>query len=75
MTPVLVVYVAGVLTGLFGSDAPLATRVTLAALWPVGVIAFVVTVAILLAASLVAFPVIGATVALLAAGVLAWALN
>ena len=69
----IVIYLAGVLVGLSASDAPLISRVALAALWPVGVAAFVVTVAILLAASLVAFPAVGATVAALAAGLAAWA--
>ena len=72
MTPALVVYLAGVLIGLLGSDAPLPSRVTLAVLWPIGLAAFAATLAILLAASLVAFPLIGATVAALAAGVTAW---
>jgi len=69
----IVIYLAGVLIGLSASDAPLISRVTLAVLWPAGVAAFVVTVAILLAASLVAFPAFGATVAALAAGMAAWA--
>jgi len=73
MTPALMVYLAGVAIGLLRSDAPLHTRVTLAALWPLGVAAFAMTVTILLAASLVAFPIVGVTVAL-AAGLVAWIL-
>ena len=72
MTPVFIVYLAGLVIGLLGSDAPPRTRVTLAALWPVGVAAFAVTVAILLAASLVAFPIVGLIAAALAAGLAAW---
>jgi hypothetical protein len=74
MLPAIAVYLAGVLAGLLGSDAPLPARVTLAVLWPVGVAAFAVTVAILLGASLIAFPALGAVVAALAAGAAAWAL-
>ena len=74
MTPALIVYLVGVLTGLLASDAPLAARLILAVLWPLGVAAFAVTVAILLAASLVAFPVIGLTIGALAAAVAAWIL-
>ena len=72
MTPVFIAYLTGLVIGLVGSDAPPRTRVTLAALWPVGLAAFVVTVAILIAASLVAFPIIGLIVAALAAGLAAW---
>jgi hypothetical protein len=74
MAPALLVYLTGVVIALLGSDAPLATRAVLAALWPVGVVAFVVTVTILLAASLIAFPTIGLTIAAVAAAVAAWTL-
>jgi hypothetical protein len=73
MTLAFAVYLSGVLIGLLGSDAPVRTRVVLAALWPLGAVAFVVTVTILLAASLVAFPIVGVTVGALAAGLVAWA--
>jgi hypothetical protein len=43
-----------------------------AALWPLGPLAFVVTVAILLGASLIAFPWIAALVAATAAAALWW---
>ena len=48
------------------TDAAWPTRLALAALWPVGPLAFLVTVSILLAASLIGFPVVAG---LIAAGV------
>jgi hypothetical protein len=56
------VYAAGVLVGLVRSDARVPTRVALAVLWPVGPLAFVITISLLLLASLIAFPVFGAIV-------------
>jgi hypothetical protein len=73
MTPAFMVYLAGVAIGLLRSDAPWRTRVALAALWPIGPAAFAITVSLLLVASLVAFPILGVTVAL-AAGLTAWIL-
>ena len=55
MTAALVVYLFGVAVGLWRTDAPWPWRVILAALWPVGPVAFLVTVAILVAAAPVAF--------------------
>jgi hypothetical protein len=55
MNTLLVVYLAGVAIGLWRTDAPLPTRLLLALLWPIGPLAFVVVVAILLAASPLAF--------------------
>ena len=66
---VLLVYGVGVLIGLAATDARPAARVGLALLWPIGPAAFVVTLSVLAAASLIAFPLIGA-VAL--AGAVAW---
>jgi hypothetical protein len=66
---VLLVYGVGVLVGLAATDARPAARVGLALLWPAGPVAFVVTLAVLAAAALIAFPIIGA-VAL--AGAIAW---
>lgn len=63
MTAALVIYMVGAGIALWRADAPWPTRIVLALLWPLGPIAFVVTVSILLAASLIAFPVIGALVA------------
>ncbi|MBI4265722.1 MAG: hypothetical protein HY657_15210 [Acidobacteria bacterium] len=63
-----VVYVAGVAWGLLAIDARPAARVGLALLWPLGPLAFVLVVAILLAASLVAFPMFGVGVLVTVAG-------
>ena len=70
----LVVYVAGVVWGLIAIDARPAARVGLALVWPIGPLAFVVVVTILLAASLIAYPAFGAAV-LLAAGAVWWAFS
>jgi hypothetical protein len=51
-------------------DARPAARVGLALLWPLGPLAFALTIAILLLASLIAFPTFGAVVLLTAAS--AW---
>jgi hypothetical protein len=66
---VLLVYSVGVLIGLVATDARPAARIALALLWPVGPAAFVATLAVLAAASLIAFPIVGA---LALAGALAW---
>jgi hypothetical protein len=55
MNTVLAVYLAGVAIGLWRTDAPVPTRVLLAVLWPIGPLAFVVVVAMLLAAAPIAF--------------------
>ena len=70
----LIVYAAGVLVALWRTDARLPARVVLALLWPVGPIAFGVTVSILLAASVIAFPAFGAAM-LTAGGIVWWALS
>ena len=57
------VYLAGAAFAIWRTDAHWPTRLGLAVLWPVGPAAFLVTVAILLAASLVAFPLVGGVVA------------
>jgi hypothetical protein len=62
----VLIYVAGMVIGLFLTDAPPARRVALAAAWPLGPIAAVVTIASLVGASLVLFPFAGLTVAALA---------
>ena len=67
------VYVAGIVWCILVSDARPAERVTLALLWPLGPLAFVVTVIILLAASVIAYPMILVPV-LTAVAVLCWAL-
>ncbi len=65
-----VIYVAGVTLGLIVIDAHPSVRIGLALLWPIGPIAFVVTLTVLLIASLIAFPAFGAAV--LAIGALVW---
>ena len=64
------VYVVGVAWGLLRTDARPPARLALALLWPLGPLAFVVTLTILLAASLIAFPRFGAGV--LAVAAIAW---
>ena len=59
----LVIYLAGAAVALWRTDASWPIRIGLALAWPIGPAAFVVTVAILLAASLIAFPILGAIVA------------
>jgi hypothetical protein len=65
----LVLYVAGAVVALWRTDASWPIRIVLALLWPVGPLAFLLTVTLLLAASLIAFPVLGAIVA---ASTLVW---
>lgn len=47
------VYAAGVLVGLVRTDGPPAARLGLAVLWPVGPLAFLATLVVLVAASVV----------------------
>ena len=54
------IYAGGVLVGLARIDAPPRVRTALALLWPIGPVAFLVTIAVLIMASLIAFPVFGA---------------
>jgi len=65
-TIVLIVYATGVVVGLLRTDARWPVRVGLAILWPVGPLAFVLTVSVLLVASVVAFPIVGAIILALA---------
>jgi hypothetical protein len=67
-----ILYGIGAVVALFRTDAAWPVRLALAVLWPLGPAAFVATVTLLLAASLIAFPVVGVLVAL--AGV-AWLLT
>jgi hypothetical protein len=64
-------YLAGVVLALWRTDAAWPTKIGLAVLWPVGPLALVVTVGILLAASLIGFPLIAGGVAV-GAAVAAW---
>ena len=56
------VYLVGALIALVKTDAGWGTRVLLAALWPVGPLAFALTVATLVAVGMIAFPAFGAVV-------------
>jgi hypothetical protein len=47
-------YVIGVLVGLWRADGPPATKITLALLWPIGPLAFLVTISGLVVAALIA---------------------
>ena len=67
------IYLAGVLIALFTADARGITRIALALTWPLGPLAFLVTVSMLLVASLVAFPLFGAIVVALALAIVAFA--
>ena len=64
------VYLLGALVALVRTDAGWGTRVLLAALWPIGPLAFAVTVATLVAVGMIAFPAFGAAV--LASAGAAW---
>ena len=66
------IYAVGAVIALWRTDAAWPTRVAIAALWPLGPLAFVVTVAILLAASLIAFPLIAGLTTAALAGALWW---
>ncbi|MBM3818608.1 MAG: hypothetical protein FJW14_06270 [Acidimicrobiia bacterium] len=70
-TSIALIYVAGVVWGLLVIDARVGVRMGLAVLWPVGPAAFLVTLTILLAASLIAFPMFGLAVAAIA-GLVSW---
>ena len=51
----LTIYLMGVLVGLWRTDGPPATKLTMALLWPIGPLAFVVTVSGLVVAAAIAF--------------------
>jgi hypothetical protein len=56
------IYVAGIVWYVFVSDARPVERLALAVLWPVGPLALVVTLVVLLVASVVAYPLVMAAV-------------
>jgi hypothetical protein len=58
ITP-LVVYAAGVAVGLWRIDGSPVARLTIALLWPLGVVAAIVTIAALVLAAMVLFPLVG----------------
>jgi hypothetical protein len=55
MNTLLMLYLAGVAIGVWRTDAAWPTRLLLAVLWPIGPLAFVIVIAILLAAAPIAF--------------------
>jgi hypothetical protein len=67
------IYVLGALVGLLRVDGSLATKVGLALTWPLGLLAFVVTIATLVGVAAIAFPMFGlAMIALLLTLVWLW---
>jgi hypothetical protein len=66
------VYAAGALVALWRTDASWPIRIALALLWPIGPLAFLVTVAILLGASLIAFPLVAGVIAAIGAVAIWW---
>ncbi len=65
----LALYAAGAAVALWRTDARWPSRLILALSWPLGPVAFALTVSLLVAAAFIAFPVFGAVVA---AGAAAW---
>ena len=55
MNTILAIYLAGVAVGLWRTDGSWTTRLLLAVLWPIGPLAFVLVIAILLASAPIAF--------------------
>jgi len=68
----LAIYAFGVAAGLVLTDATPLARVVIALLWPLGAAAFVVTIATLLVAAMLVFPVFGVAVLVAAAAAWAW---
>jgi len=57
------IYVVGVLLGLIATQGGAATRLGLALLWPLGPLAFLITVTGLLVVAAIAFPMFGVMLA------------
>lgn len=72
MNAIVAVYLAGVVVGLLRVDGSVATKLGVALVWPLGLLAFVVTIAMLVCVAAVAFPVFGVALALAVAA--AWVL-
>lgn len=66
-TIVYIVYAIGVVIAVALTDARPAARIALALVWPLGPIAFLVTISALMVAAMIAFPVFGAVAATAAA--------
>jgi hypothetical protein len=73
-TIVCIVYAIGVVIAVALTDARPAARIALALVWPLGPIAFLVTISVLVVAAMIAFPVFGA-VAATAAALIWWGLG
>ena len=71
---IAIVYVVGVMIGLLVTDGGLAARIGLSVAWPLGPLAFLVTIAGLLVVAAIAFPVFGVALAG-AIGAAWWALR
>jgi hypothetical protein len=63
------VYLLGVVIGLIATDGSLSARIALALAWPLGPLAFVITIAGLTLAAAIAFPAFGALLSVVLAGV------
>jgi hypothetical protein len=66
----LAIYAVGVAVGLLLTDARPLARTSIALLWPLGIVTFVVTIVTLMTAAMLVFPVFGVVV--LAAAAAAW---
>lgn len=66
----LAIYAFGVAIGLILTDASPLARTVIALLWPLGAVAFVITIAILVMAAMLIFPVFGVLV--VAAALSSW---
>ena len=66
MKSLVLVYLAGVLIGLWRVDAPGPARVGLAAAWPLGLLGGVTTIPLLLLAAVILFPAAGLATVVLA---------
>jgi len=69
------IYGVGAVLALWRTDAGWPTRIALALLWPVGPVAFLITIAILIGASLIAFPVVAGLIAAAVAAAAWWLLR
>ena len=71
----LAIYGIGVAVGLVLTDARPLARAAIALSWPLGLVAFAVTILTLLAAAMLIFPAFGALVLAIAAASWIWALR
>lgn len=70
MASVLTVYAVGVVIGLVMTDARPLARLAIAALWPIGPLAFAAVICTLIVTAAVVFPLVG--VAIGAAAIIGW---